>query len=64
MFCLHYNFDVPMSSATLNWVVTITYKLAQKEGQPLTKSGPLVLRRTASTLLHESGYNTDWTEKC
>ena len=22
------------------------------------------LRRTASTLLHEAGYNTDWIEKC
>ena len=22
------------------------------------------LRRTASTLLHEAGFNTDWIEKC
>ena len=42
----------------------LTYKLAQKEGQPLTKFGPHDLRRTASTLLHEAGYNTDWIEKC
>ncbi|MDW1314515.1 tyrosine-type recombinase/integrase [Klebsiella pneumoniae] len=28
-----------------------------------TKS-PHDLRRTASTLLHEAGYNTDWIEKC
>ncbi|WP_444543535.1 tyrosine-type recombinase/integrase [Laribacter hongkongensis] len=53
-----------MSSATLNQVLTLTYRLAQKEGKPLTKFGPHDLRRTASTLLHEAGYNTDWIEKC
>ena len=51
-----YDSDVPMSSATLNRVMTMTYKLAQKEGQPLAKFGPHDLRRTASTLLHEAGY--------
>lgn len=59
-----YDIDSPMSSATLNQVLTLTYKLAQKEGQPLGKFGPHDLRRTASTLLHEAGYNTDWIEKC
>ncbi|CTU86873.1 tyrosine-type recombinase/integrase [Escherichia coli] len=59
-----YDSDVPMSSATLNRVMAMTYKLAQKEGQPLAKFGPHDLRRTASTLLHEAGYNTDWIEKC
>lgn len=59
-----YDSDVPMSSATLNRVMTMTYKLAQKEGQPLAKFGLHDLRRTASTLLHEAGYNTDWIEKC
>lgn len=58
-----YDSDVPMSSATLNRVMTMTYKLAQKEGQSLAKFGPHDLRRTASTLLHEAGYNTDWIEK-
>ena len=58
-----YDSDVPMSGATLNRVMTMTYKLAQKEGQPLAKFGPHDLRRTASTLLHEAGYNTDWIEK-
>ena len=53
-----------MSSATLNQVLTLTYRLAQKEGQSLGKFGPHDLRRTASTLLHEAGYNTDWIEKC
>ncbi|MDC7717303.1 tyrosine-type recombinase/integrase [Vogesella sp. DC21W] len=59
-----YDIDKPMSSATLNQVLALTYKLAQKEGKPLAKFGPHDLRRTASTLLHEAGYNTDWIEKC
>lgn len=59
-----YDSDLPMSSATLNQVLTLTYKLAQKEGMQLSKFGPHDLRRTASTLLHEAGYNTDWIEKC
>ena len=59
-----YDSDLPMSSATLNRVMTLTYELAQKEGKPLAKFGPHDLRRTSSTLLHEAGYNTDWIEKC
>ena len=59
-----YDSDQPMSSATLNRVLEMTYKLAQKEGISLAKFGPHDLRRTASTLLHEAGYNTDWIEKC
>lgn len=59
-----YDPDLPMSKATLNQVLTLTYRLAQKEGKSLAKFGPHDLRRTASTLLHEAGYNTDWIEKC
>ena len=59
-----YDPDIPMSSATLNQVLTLTYRLAQKEGKDLPKFGPHDLRRTGSTLLHEAGYNTDWIEKC
>jgi len=59
-----YDSDAPMSCATLNRVLTLTYRLAQKEGEFLPKFGPHDLRRTASTLLHEAGYNTDWIEKC
>lgn len=59
-----YDSDLPMSSATLNRVMTPTYELAQREGKPLAKFGPHDLRRTSSTLLHEAGYNTDWIEKC
>lgn len=53
-----------MSSATLNQVLTLTYRPAQKEGKSLAEFGPHDLRRTASTLLHEAGYNTDRIEKC
>lgn len=59
-----YDSDVPMSSATLNRVLVLTYEAALKDGKPLAKFGPHDLRRTASTLLHEAGYNTDWIEKC
>ncbi|EOW9663167.1 tyrosine-type recombinase/integrase [Vibrio parahaemolyticus] len=59
-----YDSDAPMSSATMNRVLALTYKAAQKDGQSLSKFGPHDLRRTASTLLHEAGYNTDWIEKC
>jgi integrase len=52
-----------MSSATLNQVMKLTYQLAPKDGKPLSKFGPHDLRRTASTLLHEAGYNSDWIEK-
>lgn len=48
----------------MNRVMDLTYKTVQKEGQSLSKFGPHDLRRTASTLLHEAGYNTDWIEKC
>jgi len=59
-----YDSDAPMSAATINQVLTLTYKAAQKDGKSLAKFGPHDLRRTASTLLHEAGYNTDWVEKC
>ncbi|EKT4485773.1 MULTISPECIES: tyrosine-type recombinase/integrase [Shewanella] len=64
IFPSRYDSDAPMSSATMNRVMDLTYKAAQKEGQSLSKFGPHDLRRTASTLLHEAGYNTDWIEKC
>lgn len=35
-----YDSDLPMSSATLNQVFTLTYRLAQKEGRSLGKFGP------------------------
>jgi integrase len=59
-----YDAGQPMSNATLNRVLELVYTQAQKDGKELGKFGPHDLRRTASTLLHEAGYNTDWIEKC
>ncbi len=59
-----YDPDLPMSKATLNQVTTLAYRAAQDAGKPLGKFTVHDLRRTASTLLHEAGYNTDWIEKC
>lgn len=59
-----YDPDTPMSKATLNQVTKLTFEAAQKDGKQLDKFGPHDLRRTASTLLHEAGYNSDWIEKC
>jgi len=59
-----YDADAPISKATLNQVTTLAYRMAKREGKPLGKFGPHDLRRTASTLLHGAGYNSDWIEKC
>lgn len=59
-----YDPDIPMSKATLNQVTTLAWKAAQEDGKPLGRFCVHDLRRTASTLLHEAGYNTDWIEKC
>lgn len=59
-----YDVGAPMSNATLNRVLDLVWTKAQADGKPLDKFGPHDLRRTASTLLHEAGYNTDWIEKC
>ena len=53
-----------MSKATLNRVTTLAYRAAQKDGKALGDFCIHDLRRTASTMLHEAGYNTDWIEKC
>lgn len=50
-----YDSDAPMSSATLNRVLTLTYRQAQKEGELLPKFGPHDLRRTASTCYMRPG---------
>lgn len=59
-----YETDKPMSDATLNRVITAVVEKAQKEGLELPHFCVHDLRRTASTLLHEAGFNTDWIEKC
>lgn len=52
-----------MSDATLNRVIGAAVKAASREEQNLGSFTVHDLRRTASTLLHEAGYNTDWIEK-
>jgi integrase len=59
-----YDADLPISNATLNQVTTSVSRVARAAGHPLADFSPHDLRRTASTLLHEAGYNTDWIEKC
>jgi len=53
-----------MSNATLNRVITAAVDKARGEGQEIGDFGPHDMRRTASTLLHEAGFNSDWIEKC
>jgi integrase len=59
-----YETDKTMSDATLNRVITATVEKAKEEGRDLPHFCVHDLRRTASTLLHEAGFNTDWIEKC
>ncbi len=53
-----------MSAATLNRVLALTYQPYKRMVNSLVNLSQNDLRRTASTLLHEAGYNTDWIEKC
>lgn len=64
MLPLRYDADLPISKATLNEVTTSVARVARASGRPLADFSPHDLRRTASTQLHEAGYNTDWIEKC
>ncbi|MBN3005613.1 tyrosine-type recombinase/integrase [Chromobacterium alkanivorans] len=59
-----YESDKGMSNATLNRVIDVTVERAKKEGLPLDDFTVHDLRRTASTLLHEAGFSSDWIEKC
>ncbi|MGF6696890.1 integrase [Paraburkholderia sp. MM5496-R1] len=54
----------PISAATLNRVIDSTVKLMRDDGADFDPFTVHDLRRTASTLLHEAGFNTDWIEKC
>lgn len=58
-----YDIKKPLSNAALNNVIDGTIKRINKKGiefEPVTVHD---LRRTASTLLHEAGFNSDWIEK-
>ena len=59
-----YDPDVPMNGASLNRILVPVCATARDCGKQLADFSPHDLRRTASTLLHEAGYNTDWIEKC
>src|SRR6202795_2144505 len=59
-----YDADAPMSRATFNRITYAVVERAKKEGLPLNPFTVHDLRRTASTLLNELGFNSDWIEKC
>ena len=59
-----YETELPISSATLNRVIDATVKVIQTRGEDFAPLTVHDLRRTASTLLHEAGVNSDWIEKC
>lgn len=58
-----YDADAPMSRATFNRVTSAIAERASSQGLPLEPFTVHDLRRTASTLLHEMGFNSDWIEK-
>jgi len=60
-----YETELPISAATLNRVIDSTVKLIRNSGMEDFESFTVHdLRRTASTQLHEEGFNSDWIEKC
>lgn len=59
-----YDGDRSISMATLNQVTKLICTRAVEQSLPLAHFTVHDLRRTASTLLHEAGFNSDWIEKC
>lgn len=59
-----YEMKTPISASTLNRVIEATVDLIQDRGDDFEPFTVHDLRRTASTLLHEAGFNSDWIEKC
>ena len=59
-----YETKLPISAATLNRVIDATVKLIRDQGEDFEPFTVHDLRRTASTVLHEVGFNSDWIEKC
>lgn len=55
-----YSVSKPLSNAALNSVIDRTVEACSGTLEPFTVHD---LRRTASTLLHEAGYPSDWIEK-
>ncbi|MBZ2209325.1 tyrosine-type recombinase/integrase [Massilia soli] len=64
LFPSRYDSDKPMSKATLNRVTAAIEQEAAADGVPLAPFTPHDFRRTASTTLHEGGWQSDWIEKC
>lgn len=58
-----YNFRKPLSNAALNSLIDRTVKIINEDGEHIQDFIVHDMRRTASTLLHEAGYPSDWIEK-
>lgn len=59
-----YESDFPLSNGTLNRLIVAGTEVIVSRGEEFEPFTVHDLRRTASTLLHEAGYNSDWIEKC
>jgi len=59
-----YSINKPLSNAVLSGVIITTVKAVQAQEKELEHFTVRDMRRTASTLLHEAGYPSDWIEKC
>lgn len=59
-----YDMDTPISNATLNRVIEVAVKAIRAKGEEFESFTVHDLRRTASSLLNEAGFNRDWIEKC
>lgn len=59
-----YDADEPMCRVVFNRVTAAIAKIARDDDLPLAPFTVHDLRRTASTLLNEVGFNSDWIEKC
>ncbi|MDP3738276.1 MAG: tyrosine-type recombinase/integrase [Hyphomonadaceae bacterium] len=59
-----YDTDEPMCRVVFNRVTAAIAKIATTDELPLAPFTVHDLRRTASTLLNEVGFNSDWIEKC
>lgn len=58
-----YNFRKPLSNAALNSLIDRTVAAINKDDEKIQDFTVHDLRRTASTLLHEADYPSDWIEK-
>ncbi len=59
-----YELKSPISKGTLNRLLAAGVEVMLGRGEEFAAFTVHDLRRTASTLLHEAGYSSDWIEKC